>query len=174
MAQLVDEYLLVHRIEPGRDSCIEIGVAFFRQNALVGRERNFQRQLFGKRDVDREDRASFVPLILARTGRPRRSRASINSRLSFSRLCHPFAWPLRELHGNRLSSRVILHGDYGCFGLARFPSRASFTPIVELQRQSGGKIAQSDAANSTVTASCSFALPERTALTCARKRTGKA
>jgi|SRR5579871_1665179 len=58
--------------------------------------------------------------------------------------------------------------------LLDFPSRSKRTRSSNSNGKVEAKIAQSGAANSTVTDSCSVALPERTALTRTRKLTGRA
>ena len=66
MAKLVDQYLLVHFVEPRLDLREQRGVGFFRQIALVLGNGNIQGELLGQGQVDGKERTNFVPLLLAR------------------------------------------------------------------------------------------------------------
>src|SRR5262249_17892801 len=71
MTELIDENLLVHRVEPRLNLIEQRRIGFFGQVALVLRDWDFDGELLGKGEVNGEERTSLVPVFLARSPRAR-------------------------------------------------------------------------------------------------------
>src|SRR5271154_1940438 len=175
MTKLINENLLVHGIEPRLNlgKCLEIRL--FGQVPLVRREWDFDSELPGEREINRKDRANFVPLVLARRSGPRRRRVGKIERGHLGHGCVTQSQgPCANLTATALRPSWYCTAMTVASAARPFRSRSSRTRSSNSNGKEERKMAKSGAANSSVAASRSLVRPPRRAVTCTGMRTAAA
>src|SRR3984885_15504864 len=175
MTKLIDEHLLIHGVEPRLDLGEGLEVGFLWQMPLVGRKRKFDGELSGQREIDRKDRTSFVPLLLAQRIGTRRRRVGKIERGHLGHGCVTQSQgPCANLTATALRPSWYCTAMTVASAARPLRSRSSRTRSSNSNGNVERKIAKSGAANSSVAASRSLVRPPRRAVTCTGIRTAAA
>src|SRR5216684_1916766 len=172
LAKLMHQDALVHLIQPFVYLAEELHIRFFRERALCLRKGDFQFQLFGERQVDREHRARFFPLRLPRTFRSSWS-WDIQRRSRFVHGCvtTQSQGPCENRTATALRpSRYCMPTTVASAGRPS-PSASMRTCSSNSSGKVERKIACSGLPNSTTAASRRLLLPPRRTVTCTGMRT---